>query len=102
MADPQSIVRTGSTWNQGYHQVFHNPGQPPARSDELTIITFEVGGPAEVTTAVGTFKAAKITRKIGENSTIDLYVPGLGLVKRLAKEGTSWELKEYSGLKATS
>ena len=25
--------------------------------------------------------------------------PGLGFVKRTSKEGTGWELKEYSGLK---
>lgn len=100
MADPQSIARTGTTWSHGFRRVVHNPGQPPSRSDDLTLITFQVTGPAEVTTAVGTFKAVQITRKIGENSTIDHYVPGLGLVKRQAKEGTSWELKEYSGLKA--
>lgn len=102
MSDPQSIAKTGTTWTQGFRQVILNPGQPPARSNELTIVTFEVAGPADVTTAVGTFKAVRITRKIGENSTVDHYVPGLGLVKRQAKEGTSWELKEYSGLKATS
>jgi hypothetical protein len=102
MVDPESIARTGTTWNQAFRHVLHNPGQPPSRSDDLTIITFEVAGPAELTTAIGTFKAVKITRKVGENSTIDYYVAGLGLVKRQAKEGTSWELKEYSGLKAMS
>jgi hypothetical protein len=101
MPDPQSIARTGTSWSQGFHQVIHNQGQPPSRSDDLTLINFAVVGPADVTTAVGTFKAVQINRKIGENSTIDYYVPGLGLVKRQAKEGTSWELKEYSGLKAT-
>ena len=100
MADPQSIARIGTTWSEAFHQVVNNPGQPPSRSDDLTIINFEAAGPAEVTTAVGTFKAVKIIRKIGGNSTIDYYVPGLGLVKRQAKEGTTSELKEYSGLKA--
>jgi len=82
MADPQSIARTGTTWSQAFRNVVNNPGQPPSRSKDLTIINFEVGGPAEVTTSVGAFKAVKITRKIGENSTVDYYVPGLGLVKR--------------------
>lgn len=100
MADPQSISRKGTTWTHAFRQVINSPGQPPARVDDLTFIAFEVMGPAEVTTAAGTFKAVKISRKIGENSTVDHYVPGLGLVKRQAKEGTSWELKEYSGLKA--
>jgi hypothetical protein len=102
MVDPQSIARTGTTWNQGLRQIIRNAGQPPTRSDDLTIITFEVGGPAEVTTAVGTFKGVRITRKVGETSTVDYYVPGLGLVKRQAKEGTVTELKEYSGLKAVA
>ncbi len=100
MTDPQSISRKGTTWTHAFHQVINNPGQPPARSDDLTIIAFEVTGPATVTTAAGTFKAVQIVRKVGENSTVDHYVPGLGLVKRQAKEGTSWDLKEYSGLKA--
>lgn len=100
MADPQSIARTGTSWSQAFRQVIHYAGQQPAGGDDLTIINFEVAGPAEVTTAVGTFKGVQITRKVGENSTIDHYVPGLGLVKRKAKEGSSWELKEYSGLKA--
>ena len=69
------------------------------RSDQPTFIAFEVLGPADVTTAVGTFKTVTILRKIGENTVLDYYAPGLGLVKRQAKEGTSWELKEYSGLK---
>jgi hypothetical protein len=51
---------------------------------------------------VGTFKAITVNRKVNENSLVDFYVAGLGLVKRQSKEGTSWELKEYSGLKATS
>ena len=100
MADPQSISRKGTTWTHALRQVINNPGQPPTRSDQLTFIAFEVMGPEEATTAAGTFKAVKIFRKIGESSTVDHYVPGLGLVKRLSKEGASWELKEYSGLKA--
>lgn len=100
MADPKSISRTGTTWTHAFRQVTHTPGQPPARSDDLTLIAFEVAGPADVTIPVGTFKAVKITRQIGENATVDYYVPGLGLVKRQSKEGSGWELKEYSGLKA--
>ncbi|MEK6288688.1 MAG: hypothetical protein AABO57_23470 [Acidobacteriota bacterium] len=100
MVDPQSISRKGTTWTHAFRTIVHSPGMPPSRGDDLTFIIFEVIGPEDVTTAVGTFNAVKITRKIGENLTVDHYVPGLGLVKRRAKEGTSWELKEYSGLKA--
>lgn len=100
MVDPQSISRKGTTWTHAFRTITHSPGMPPSRGDDLTFIIFEVTGPEDVTTAAGTFNAVKITRKIGENSTVDHYVPGLGLVKRHAKEGSSWELKEYSGLKA--
>lgn len=99
MSDPESLSRTGTTWTHTFRTVFHNAGKPPARSDVPTAITFEVGGPAEITTAIGTFKAIKMTRKIGKNVTFDYYVAGLGLVKRDSNEGTRWEMKEFSGLK---
>lgn len=101
MVDPESIARKGSTWTLAFHTLFHRPGQPPARSDEPVIIQFTVGGPEDVTIPMGTFKAVKIVRKVKENIVLDFYVPGLGLVKRQSQEGTSWELKEYSGLKPT-
>lgn len=100
MVDAQSLTRKGTTWTHAFRSVFHNPGQPPARSDTPTVIAFEVAGPEDVTTAAGNFKTIKVTRKIGENGTTDYYAAGIGLVKRQANEGTSWELKEYSGLKA--
>ena len=82
-----------------FRTVFHVPGQPPTRVEQPTAIAFETGSPETVTTAIGTFKGIPISRKVGENLTVDHYVAGLGLVKRVSKEGTSWELKEYSGLK---
>lgn len=99
MTDPKSMLTKGATWTHAFRSVFHLPGQLPARSDQPTIVTFEVGSPEDVTTAIGTFKAVPVARRIGENLTVDHYVPGLGLVKRQSKEGSSTELKEYSGLK---
>ena len=98
MTDPKSMLIKGTTWTHTFRQVFHSPGNPPARSDRPTVIEFEVGSPEHVTTGIGTFKAVPVVRKIGENLTVDLYVAGLGLVKRQSKEGTHWELREYSGL----
>ncbi len=100
MTDPQSLSRKGTSWSHAFRTVFHNPGQPPSRSDVPTVISFEVAGTEDVTTSTGTFKAIKLVRKIGENGTVDYYVAGIGLVKRQDTGGTSWELKEYSGLKA--
>jgi hypothetical protein len=102
MTDPKSMLIKGSTWSHAFRSVFHVPGQATAKSDQPTIVAFEVGSPEEVTTAIGTFKAVSVTRKIGENLTVDHYAAGLGLVKRQSKEGTSTELKEYSGLKPQS
>jgi hypothetical protein len=98
MADQKSMQTEGTKWTHAFRQTFHSPGNPAARSDQLTIIAFEVGSSEHVTVAIGTFKAVPVARRVNENLTVDLYVPGLGLVKRQSKEGTSWELKEYSGL----
>jgi hypothetical protein len=100
MTDPQSLSRKGTTWTYAFRTVFHNPGQPPSRSDVPTVVAFEVAGPEDVTTATGNVKAIKVIRKINESGTTDFYAAGLGLVKRQSTEGTNWELKEYSGLKA--
>jgi hypothetical protein len=100
MSEPGSISRKGSTWQHAFTQTLQRPGEQPTTGDAPIIITFEVIGPEEVTTAAGTFKAVKIMRKIGDTFTNDFYAPGLGLVKRQSKDGSSWELKEYSGLKA--
>ena len=99
MTDPKSMLTKGSTWTHAFFAVYHTPGSAPARDDQPKIIGFEVLGPEHVTTSIGTFKAIPVSRRIGENLTVDHYVPGLGLVKRQSKEGSSWELKEYSGLK---
>lgn len=100
MTDPQSLSRKGTTWTHAFRTVMHKTGEPPVRGDTPTVIVFEVVGPEDVTTAAGNFKTIKITRKIGEAGTVDNYAAGIGLVKRQSNEGTSWELKEYSGLKA--
>jgi hypothetical protein len=100
MVDPKSMSTKGSTWQVSFHTVFRRPGELPSESDEPTVITFEVTGTQDVTTPVGTFKTAVVTRKVRDNCVVDYYAPGLGLVRREAKEGTSWEIKEFSGLKA--
>jgi hypothetical protein len=99
MLDPKSMSLKGSTWQHAFRTIHHRPGESPAVSDEPTIIVFEVTGPQEVITPVGTFKTIGVMRKVRENTVMDYYTAGLGLVKRQSKEGTSWEIKEYSGLK---
>lgn len=99
MTDPKSMLTRGSTWTHAFRQTFHIPGQAPSRSDTPMIISFEVLGPQDITTPVGTFKTIRVLRKVGDNTAVDYFAPGLGLVRREAKEGNRWELKEYSGLK---
>ena len=100
MADPQTVARKGSTWSHAFYTTFRSAAQPDAKEDTPTIVYFEVGDSAVVTTPVGNFKATIIIRKVKQNVTYDYYAPGVGLVKRESKEGTYWELKEFSGLKA--
>lgn len=101
VVDPASLARKGTTWQYSFTKVFSRPGDPPAVVDEPTFVTFESQGEEDVAIPVGKFRGVKVARKVGENLGNDYYVRGLGLVKRQMKEGTSWELKEFSGLKAT-
>jgi hypothetical protein len=68
--------------------------------EETININFTVQGTEDVTVPAGKFKAVKITRKVKETEVTDYYVRGIGLVKRASGEGTTMELREYSGLKA--
>lgn len=98
MLDPASLARKGTTWSYTFDQTFEMDKEPPARMDPSTI-TFEAQGEEEVKVPAGTFKAMRIVRKIRDVLVNEYYVAGLGLVKRANKDGTTWELKEYSGLK---
>jgi hypothetical protein len=97
MLDAPSLMRKGTTWSYNFDQNFHLEGEPPSRTDPTTI-NFEAQGEEEIKVPAGTFKAIKILRKIRDSMVNEYYVAGLGLVKRANKDGTTWELKEYSGL----
>jgi hypothetical protein len=98
MIDPASLKRKGSTWSYSFYQMFQSPGQLPAAPEEPVIISFEAQGEEDVAVPAGKFKGIKVLRRVGQNQIYDYFVPGLGLVKRQSLEGTSWELKEYSGI----
>lgn len=100
MVDPASLARKGTSWQYSFTKVFTRPGEAPAIVTDPTFVSFEAQGDEEVTIPTGKLKATKVLRKVGENQVSEYFVRGLGLVKRQAKEGTSWELKEFSGLKA--
>jgi hypothetical protein len=100
MSDLTSLGRKGATWSYSFNQTFQLEGQPAMTPEETININFTVQGTEDVTVPAGKFKAVKITRKVKETEVTDYYVRGIGLVKRASGEGTTMELREYSGLKA--
>ncbi len=100
MVDPASLKRIGTTWSYSFNQIFQVAGEPPIEPQEPVSVTFEVLGEEEVSTPAGKFKTVKIARRVKDKQGVDYFAKGLGLVKRVGWDGTSWELREYSGVKA--
>ena len=75
------------------------PGQPPSEPDAPTVVQFTAMNEQDIQLPTGKVKTLLLYRKVGEAEINDYFAPGLGFVKRTSKEGTGWELKEYSGLK---
>lgn len=92
-----SDLRPGATWSYVVVRTLQVPGGPPITLDPLTR-SLEYRGEEEVSVLAGKFKAARVNWRLKEKTGVDYYVRGLGLVKRVAEDGTRWELKEYSGL----
>jgi hypothetical protein len=99
MVDPAALALKDTTWSIAFTQTFQSPGEAMATLPEPTIITRTVVGPEEVTIPTGKLKAVAVQRKVKENLSTDYYARGLGMVKRVSAEGTTWELREYSGLR---
>jgi len=96
--DPASLGRKGSTWSHSLSQTYQVPDQPPIASKDVLQINFTVIGPEQIKVPIGTFNTVKIERKVKETKIYEYYARGIGLVKRLAGDGTTFELAEYSGL----
>ena len=101
MLKPSELNRKGTTWSYSFLISIQRGNEPPINIEEPTFLFFEAAGVEEVTVPAGKFKALKVIRKVNKNEVIEYYAPGLGLVRRQAGEGTSWELKEYAGIKPT-
>ena len=100
MTDPQSLGRKGTTWSYSFRQIIRLPGNPEVRPEEPITIVFTVEGEEEVTVPAGKFKALKIKRQVGDFEVAEYFVRGIGMVRRVAVEGTSWALTGYSGVSA--
>ena len=99
MVDPAALAQKGSTWSLAFNQTFETPGEAKATSPDTVFVTLTVTGPEEITIPTGKVKTVAVQRKVKESLSTDYYARGLGMVKRVAAEGTTWELREYSGLK---
>jgi hypothetical protein len=98
MIEPASL-KPGATWSYSLKLKFQPPGQPASEPDAPTVVNFTVMNEQDIPLPTGKVKALLLFRKVGEAEFNHYFVPGLGFVKSTSKEGTSWELKEYSGLK---
>ena len=99
MTTPTDLNRKGATWSYSFKQTAQRPGEAPIDLPDPVFVTCEAQGEEETTVPAGKFKAIKVVKKIRDNFVTEYYVRGLGLVKRVSKDGTTLELKEFSGLK---
>jgi hypothetical protein len=102
LVDPAALEKKGSTWSYSFTQTIRQQNQPPVNPTDPVIINCEIQGEEEIKVPAGTFKTLKLVKKIKDNVVTENYVRGLGLVKRASKDGTFWELKEYSALQPDS
>jgi hypothetical protein len=98
LVDPASLKRKGTVWSYSFYQVFQVPGQAAIEPPEPVTVNFEVLGEEEVRTPAGTFKAVKLSRAVKDKKGTDFFAKGIGLVKRVGPDGTTLELREYSGV----
>jgi hypothetical protein len=99
MVETASLNRRGSLWSYSFSQVFHVPDQPSIKPKETVTVNFEAAGAEDITVPAGQFKTVKILRRIRDKEGTEYYARGIGMVKRVGFDGTTWELKEYAGLK---
>jgi hypothetical protein len=100
MVESGSLQRKGFTWTYALHPTYSADNAAPSTASEPTIVKLETVGAEDLTVPAGSFKAIKVKRSVQQNVTWDYLVKGIGLAKRETSEGTRWELKEYSGVKA--
>lgn len=78
---------------------FQLPGQKPIPTNQTINTEMSAIETENISVPAGTFTAMKMNRKVGTSIITEYYVRGLGMIKRIVPDGTTWSLKEYSGLK---
>lgn len=94
---PPSDLKAGRTWSYPLTITLKQANTPPVTLDPSTRF-LEYAGQEAVSVQAGKFDAVKINWRLRDKKGSDYYVRGIGLVRRIGDDGTSWELKEYSGL----
>jgi hypothetical protein len=100
MPTAADLTRKGATWTYSFTQTLEKPGEPAMELPDPVFVSCEAQGEEEVTVPAGKYQAIKVTKKIKENYVVEYYARGIGLVKRVSKDGTTLELKGYAGMKA--
>ena len=95
-----AALKPGATWSYSFTYTLRTPDAAPSTSDRPITFLCTVEGEEEVTVPAGKFKAMKVTKKQGKTDVTEYYGPGMGMVKRVNGDGTTWELSSYSGLRA--
>jgi hypothetical protein len=104
-ADPAYVMlelaalKPGATWSYSLTWTQKLPDTPPTTSDRPISFSCTVGLEEEVTVPAGKFKAIKIAKKQGKAEITEYYARGMGMIKRVNGDGTTWELMSYSGLR---
>jgi len=93
-------LKQGATWSYSWRSTFQNPNEAPTTSDRSTIANCTVLGQQDVAVPAGKYKVMAVNKKIGKSDVTEYYAAGIGLVKRVNGDGTTWDLISYSGLKA--
>lgn len=98
MVEPSAMV-PGTSWTYSFTETFQQPGQATIDTNKTYRVSMSVIGPQDVTVPAGTFKTMKLEKKTETSTIYEYYARGIGLVKREMTDGTTWELREFSGLK---
>jgi hypothetical protein len=93
-------LKQGATWSYSWKTTLQSANEAPTTSDRTTIANCTMVGQEDLTVPAGKYKVIKVNKKIGKADVTEYYAAGIGLVKRLNGDGTTWDLLSYSGLKA--
>lgn len=99
MLEPGAL-KQGATWSYSFTSTLQGSETGTGKSDRSLTASCKVQGEEDVTVPAGKFKALKVIKNIGKSEITEYYGRGMGLVKRVAGDGTTWELMSYSGLRA--